>query len=331
MPQIVLMWRTSHIARLGWSFKISKAVRLPYPPYQYTIEPTHACNLRCSFCPQSDPQHSSRRPVGRLSADGLRIFLQRRREASPGNKNLNFTLDGEPFMNRDFLKLVQLASSEGLFVIFASNGILINPRTADKLIAAGPFRASIDFAPDRKLFETLRGRPGDHATVYENLGHLINQAMQHRTVYLDIHDITPFTRSDPESSLRQLRAMFPSNAPKRVRFLSRQFHNFCGHLTGELHKEGYRVCPYPWTQMAVTWSGDCVGCCRDTVGGSVLGNVFEDSIMDVWNGERYRQFRENLLNRKPELNEACRNCDMPYSGGERRWRLGYQLRSLIGR
>jgi radical SAM protein with 4Fe4S-binding SPASM domain len=95
--------------------------------------------------------------------------------------------------------------------------------------------------------------------------------------------------------------------------------------------KNYRLCPYPWTQMAVTYSGDCVPCCRDTAARSVLGNVFDNSIMTVWNGEKYRQFRRNLIDKRPDLNQACRHCDLPFSGGQPRWQPGYLYRSLVKR
>jgi radical SAM protein with 4Fe4S-binding SPASM domain len=84
-------------------------------------------------------------------------------------------------------------------------------------------------------------------------------------------------------------------------------------------------------QLAVTYSGDCVACCRDTVGRSVLGNIFTASMMDVWNGKVYRQFRQNLWDKRPDLNAACAECDLPYSGGERRWKPQYIWRSLLKR
>lgn len=83
--------------------------------------------------------------------------------------------------------------------------------------------------------------------------------------------------------------------------------------------------------MAVTHSGDCVACCRDTVGRTVLGNVFERSPMEIWNGEESQQLRQNLLDGRPDLNAACRDCDLPWSSEQKRWRLSYILRSLLER
>jgi len=131
--------------------------------------------------------------------------------------------------------------------------------------------------------------------------------------------------------LSRLRALFDGDLRSHVRFTSRQFHNFCGHLPFEKDEGRYRLCPYPWTQLAITYDGNCVACCRDTAARTMLGNVFEKSIMEIWNGEPYRQLRQNLLERKPELNQACRNCNLPNSGGEKRWHIGYMLNSLLRR
>ncbi len=325
------MLKPIHLIRLAWSYKIARSKRLSYPPYQFTVEPTNACNLRCVFCPQSDPKHRALRPVGRMSPDDFRIILKRIDESGSSNRNLNLTLDGEPFMNNKFLDLVELTIQSGRFPVFASNGTLIDLDMADRLVEAGPFRASIDFASDARIFKQIRGENGDFETVYRNLSYIAELSRNNRHVHLDIHDVTPFAGGDPEESLQALREMFPDDLPKRIRFSSREFHNFCGHLGEVIHDSDYRLCPYPWTQMAVTHSGDCVACCRDTAARSVFGNLFKQTVMEVWNGDTYRRFRQNLLDGHPDLNVACAKCDLPYSSGAARWKPRYILRSLLGR
>ncbi len=325
------MTKPNHLLRLGWAYRISKATVLRFPPYQYTIEPTNVCNLKCAFCPQSDPDHFTIRPRGFLTRDNFALFLARVRAAKPGNRNINLTLDGEPFLNRDFVPFVAGAEQGGFFPIFASNGTLIDHDTADRLIAAGPFRASIDFASEKDVYETIRGRQGDFDIVRENLSYLMERARVSRGVHLDVHDITSYAGKDSGESLAKMRRLFPDRLPGRVRFYTRQFHNFCGHLKTAHDGSDYRLCPYPWIQMAVTYGGDCVPCCRDTAGRSDLGNIFVAPVMAVWNGEPYRQFRQNLLDRRPDRNAACKECDLPYRRDRLRWRLSYMARSLVGR
>lgn len=319
------------MSKIAWAYKVTKAVELSYPPYQFTIEPTNACNLKCDFCPQSDPDHFQTRPKGRLTVENFKRFLQKIDDTGSSNRNINLTLDGEPFNNRDFLSILELATASGRFPVFATNATLLTKEKIDRMVAAGPLRASIDFASDRDIFESIRGQEGHFDLVKQNLLHLMELSRIHTGIHLDIHDISSFTGCDAAESLKKMRSLFPTDLPRRIRFDSRQFHNFCGHLDMEQKAERYKLCPYPWIQLAVTHNGDCVPCCRDTVGRSLLGNLFEQSIMEVWNGKRYREFRQNLIDRRPDLNSACKNCDLPYSGGQARWKPSYIYRSLVNR
>ncbi len=191
-----------HILKLAWAYKIKKATRLPYPPYQYSIEPTNVCNFKCDFCPQSDPEHGKCRPTGQLTIENLKLFLKKRRAVKPGNKNINFTLDGEPFLNKNFIKFIELAAQEGLFSIFASNGSLITPEKADLLAKAGPFRASIDFGSDKNIFETIRSKKDNYEKLLENLRYLVKLAQENKNVNLEINDITSFAGVNADESLK---------------------------------------------------------------------------------------------------------------------------------
>jgi len=324
------MRKLTHIPQLGWAYKIAGNTALCYPPYQYTIEITNICNLHCVFCPQADPNHAAVRPHGSLHLDDLALFLRRVTEARPADRHINFTLDGEPFCSCDFLRCVDLAVSAGYFPVFATNATQLDRESADRLITGGPFRASIDFASSRDIFESIRGRAGDFDLVRRNLLYLMEQAKHHPGIHLDIHDISSFTGTETRESLRKMRSLFPGRLPRRVRFAARNFHNFCGHLGRPETGGRYRLCPYPWTQLAVTHTGDCVACCRDVCGRTVLGNVFRQSVMDIWNGPKYRELRQNLIDRRPDLHAACAACDLPYSSGPR-WKIPYMARSLLGR
>jgi len=325
------MNKLSHIFRLGWGYKIAKATLLSYPPFQFTVEPTNVCNFKCDFCPQSNPDHHKIRPTGTLSIDNLKLFLEKRRKVKPGNRNINFTLDGEPFINKNMIEFVRLAAKEGLFSRFASNGSQITPEKADLLAKAGPFIASIDFASDKNIFERIRSKKDNYEKLLDNLRYLVKLAGENENVNLEINDITTFAAVDALESMKKLNSLFGCNIPKQVKFRTRQFHNFCGHLDFKDNQKNYRLCPYPWTQMAVTYAGDCVPCCRDTSARSILGNVFKDDIMEVWNGPKYIEFRQNLLDRKPELNPACKECDLPYNSDRSKWKPGYIYHSLLRR
>lgn len=317
---------------MGVSYKL-QLDRLLCPPYQFAIEATNHCNFRCSFCPQSDPAHRDAREAGLLTVENFRLYLDRIMETRPDNPNFSICLDGEPLMNKHFPEFIRIANERGFRPRFSSNGRLLTPETADELARAGGFVASIDFTADREMFESIRGRAGDFDAVLENLRYLAGLAARDPRIKLEIVDISSFRGADQEASKREMRALFPADLPASVSFWSRNFHNFCGHLGTGWAAGGYVLCPYPWSSFSVTWQGDVVACCRDTLARTVLGNVFEQSIAEIWDGEKYRTMRRLLIEQRPGEIAACKNCDMPWTGGvdSKRWKLSYILSTLLRR
>ncbi len=111
-----------------------------------------------------------------------------------------------------------------------------------------------------------------------------------------------------------------------VHFSKRIFHSMAGTVdlprAGGLDHRRYRLCPYPWFNMNVTWQGEVVPCCRDLTPKTVLGNVFEvDSLWEIWNSPAYISLRKALIDRKPQQIAACRECELPYDTA--RWSFGY--------
>ena len=322
------MNRFFQLARMGLAYKFARP-RVKYPPYMLSIEGTNICNYKCSFCPQSDPDHAARRAHGKLGINDMNRFLDRVVECGTANRNISICLDGEPTINENLPEFVRMINEYGFFPRFSSNGRLLDKELAGALIAAGPFLASIDFASDAKYFEEVRGRKGDFQKVLNNLHYLIDKARSNKTMQLEVVDTSVFSGADELESLKSMRALLENGQklPVNVKTWSRRFHNFCGHLE-TADKGDYRLCPYPWSQFVVAWDGSVVACCRDTAGRTVLGNVFESTIMEIWNGPAYQQFRRSLADGHPEEAKACRGCDMPYSGRSGRWRLGYIVQSL---
>ncbi len=59
--------------------------------------------------------------------------------------------------------------------------------------------------------------------------------------------------------------------------------------------------------MKVDVNGDVYPCCQGGEKPDILmGNVFESSVEEVWNGERYQKLREDFFN--GELRDTCRQC-----------------------
>ena len=66
-------------------------------------------------------------------------------------------------------------------------------------------------------------------------------------------------------------------------------------------------CVWIWNSMQINWNGDAVPCCRDPNGKHVLGNVFEDGVMRVFNGQKARDFRRRILTDQGKV-DICKLC-----------------------
>lgn len=68
-------------------------------------------------------------------------------------------------------------------------------------------------------------------------------------------------------------------------------------------------CVYPFSQMVVRPTGEVGLCCNDALGEGTLGDLNTESIVDVWNGHKYIQFRETMFKEGRKNLSVCKYCD----------------------
>jgi MoaA/NifB/PqqE/SkfB family radical SAM enzyme len=87
-------------------------------------------------------------------------------------------------------------------------------------------------------------------------------------------------------------------------------------LTPEERERPWSGCQRPWSLSYVTANGNVLPCCispwtaRD-YGRLVLGNALTETFAEIWNGERYRQFRTQFESH--EAPDPCRGCGRLWS------------------
>lgn len=64
-------------------------------------------------------------------------------------------------------------------------------------------------------------------------------------------------------------------------------------------------CEVPWGTAAITANGDVMACCMP---GTVIGNLNEQSLDQIWNGPQFAAFRMRVNSPNPPA--PCRNCGM---------------------
>ncbi len=78
----------------------------------------------------------------------------------------------------------------------------------------------------------------------------------------------------------------------------------------------WSLCRRPWTLMYFTAHGKALPCCiapfsMRGYGSFTLGDATQESLRQIWNGARYREFRRALLSEQPPA--ACARCGLRWS------------------
>lgn len=72
-----------------------------------------------------------------------------------------------------------------------------------------------------------------------------------------------------------------------------------------------KVCRYPFTHMTVRSNGDVVVCCTDWSRDTLVGNIRQNTLEEVWNSKKLYDFRCMQLKTKGAYHPLCSTCEIP--------------------
>ncbi len=103
--------------------------RLPFPPIDAIFEPTKLCNINCEHCRRTESGS-----VSQINKKDKHFTPDQFKEALSKLKYIrtaDWIGDGEPLVNPDFNKLIEIASKKGIKSIFSTNGTLVTKEDVD--------------------------------------------------------------------------------------------------------------------------------------------------------------------------------------------------------
>jgi AdoMet-dependent heme synthase len=116
---------------------------------------TKKCNLRCPHCyMEAEPQAAAENEL--TTEECLRLIDEMK---ALGTEMLILT-GGEPLLRKDIYDIARYASSQGLWVVMGTNGVLVTDRVAQKMIECGVQGVAISIdSLDPKKHNSFRGGP----------------------------------------------------------------------------------------------------------------------------------------------------------------------------
>jgi radical SAM protein with 4Fe4S-binding SPASM domain len=288
-------------------------------PISLSIEPTTACNLRCPECPSG--LRSFSRPTGKMNLDLLHKIL---REVKSHCTYINFYFQGEPYLHPQFLDMVKLCGTNGIYSATSTNAHFLDSEKAKKTVESGLDRLiiSIDGA-DQGTYEGYR-KEGNLSKVIEGTKNILHwkKELKSKTP----HVIFQFLVVKPnQHQIDEVRHLGKELGVDEVKFKTAQIYDFenGNELIPSLDEYSrYREkssgkweiknpldnhCWRMWSGAVITWDGRVVPCCFDKDAAHSMGNLQKETFGKIWNNAHYKNFRASILKSRSEV-EMCKNC-----------------------
>lgn len=324
-------------------------------PRSIYIEPTSRCNEFCQQCPRT---LLSREDDRDLSYDKFLYIV----DQFPVLDRVVLHGLGEPLLNKELPRMVRYLKDRGTYVLFNSNGILLNEKRGQALIDAGldEYRLSMDGA-SRETYAKVRGVDA-FDKVWRNVRAFIAQqkAQESKKPVLslwftamreNLHELPALIdiageAGVPEVYMQRLvyfeeglansaQSLFRRSTPEELA-LVHQCEQKCKELGIKFSAAGsatpveslvrdfgerpWSGCRRPYTLTYITSSGNVLSCCfapfghksaREYKEERVLGNIFQEPMADIWQGETYRAFRAAFESDHPA--KHCSQCGFNWS------------------
>ncbi|MEO8699339.1 MAG: glycosyltransferase [Kofleriaceae bacterium] len=281
------------------------------------IEPTNLCNLACPTCPTGTGKI---KPLPQMT---LAKFDHLMGELAPRMRNVALWNYGEPLLNKELPAMIAHAKTAGIRVVKVSSNVhFLDGERGSALLRSGldVLILSVDGA-SQATYETFR-KDGDFGHVATSIAWLCAEkkrlglakprielqfiAMRHNE-----HELPEMRRLAHEWGVDALRVKTvgaDDDATKTLVPASRLLSRYAAD--GETPNVRHAFCTMAWDHTVVNVDGSVTPCCylRPDMGEAfVMGNVFESSFQSIWRGEKYRAFREQMLEGRAEM-PVCNRC-----------------------
>jgi len=286
--------------RHRWDLARTFQLRPPFPIH-VDYELIYRCNLRCPICIMSLPREERLRwgnPFKKLEPAIVKDLLDE--GAAKGQAAVGLNGICEPLLADDLPEIVRYARRAGMVdVMFNTNGLLLEEDISRELIRAGLTRIMISLdAATGKTYRRIR-IGSDFNRVNENVKRFV-RLRREMGARLPIVRVSFCVTSLNEHELDR----FVENWSPIVDFISiQQYGNtFEGkhaddrsRLFPRHHRYdpgGSLRCGQPWKRAMVRHNGDVVPCCDASGLGLVIGNIYENSLENIWRSSKAEGIRQ---------------------------------------
>lgn len=268
-------------------------------PRLVSVETTSRCNAECPFCPYNvrsrEKTHMTQQLFEKIIEDCTEFPLPA----------IEPFLNGEPFVDpkiMDRLELIRSRLPKTKLRVY-SNGYALAPKRVDSLLGMGIDHLYISLNTlNPEKYQNIMGFKLERTL--ENVKYMTDPSRRSKLA----RQITlRMTRMD-DTTLEEQRQFKAFCDERGVRCFIVGLFNYKGDINSPLPNPSY-ACEHI-TRLDIMSSGKTALCCMDQEGAYTLGDVNEQSVLEVFRGARSREYQQmHRTGRRKEI-EPCGTCNL---------------------
>jgi Predicted Fe-S oxidoreductases len=273
-------------------------------PQEAVIELTNFCNLACIMCPQK----AMLRQKGYMN----QTLFQKIVDQLAGKCELVYLYGtGESLLHKELINYIDYVKGRGMATCLSTNGQLLTEEKAVTLLGSGLDHLIVALDGGTKdTYEKIRIK-GDFELLINNIRFLLK--IKNRfgsTTRICLQMIYMPQNAHEIKIFRDLFGREEHQAVSSFRFKPLY----------ETYALGYkpichtRPCFWLWNMISIHWNGNVALCCMDADAVYRLGNLNDQSVMEVWNSQQLQDIRKKHLAINYDDVCLCATCDIPEQG-----------------
>jgi MoaA/NifB/PqqE/SkfB family radical SAM enzyme len=276
---------------------------LKHPEVRYEV--TDHCNAECLMCPRD--LHEDGRAHGIMDLGKYKKSIDE--VIGLGCERVVLTGFGEPLIDPTLEEKIAYAVSRGLHTYIITNASLLSKDRAESLIKAGLHEMRVSFhAATAGAYERVM-KNLNFETAQENILNFLQarKELQSATPRLQLNFVVV---PENEAEIRMFKEKWEPLADAIEIWKSHNFGDGKNYRKREESGNLKKSCGRPKNgPLQIQWNGEVIPCCFDYNNQIVLGNAFEQPVLDVLNGEKYCLLRAAHQEKKFEIFPYCNQCD----------------------
>lgn len=291
-------------------------------PFLVSFSILNYCNLACKFCYHSDNEAKRMHGITPqlVNWDSFVKVIEDIKQFPRKLKVFRLSAWGEPLLHPDYVKMLKYARDSQIaqrLEVF-TNGTLLTPELSDGLISGGLNKIifSIEALSDQGYYD-LCGKHVDFNNLVKNIKYLYEHKGTDLRIHVKIADVglkeneeaifyDTFGDICDEMFIEHIVPISVEDVGKQVLDLTQENKKNLTILGQEIRDR--KVCPFIFTTLNIGTDLKCQLCNKDLFAEMPAGDVNNQSLYDIWNGEPLQGVRKAHLQNGRCSVPFCREC-----------------------